>query len=81
VSSRGRGDREAVNHWPNAGRPVTVASDGSIVNRKALIGGIFLGVGYEVARPPRLRVGYRWRPDRDATLAAPTTGTNEKIAI
>jgi hypothetical protein len=55
---RGLGDRflaavestlKRVSRWPNAGIPVTVADDGTVVNRKAAVGGFPWAVGYEVA--------------------------------
>ena len=34
--------------WPNAGRPVVIAPDGTVVNRKMPVGGFPWAVGYEV---------------------------------
>jgi len=34
--------------WPNAGRPVVIAPDGTIVNRKTPVGSFPWAVGYEV---------------------------------
>lgn len=34
--------------WPNAGRPVVIALDGAVVNRKMAVGGFPWAVGYEV---------------------------------
>lgn len=35
--------------WPNAGRPVVIAPDGTIANRKTPVGGFPWAVGYEVS--------------------------------
>lgn len=34
--------------WPNAGKPVVIAPDGAIVNRKLPVGGFPWAIGYEV---------------------------------
>lgn len=40
---------ERARRWPNAGTPVVIASDGTIVNRKVLVGGFPWAVGYEAS--------------------------------
>jgi plasmid stabilization system protein ParE len=35
--------------WPKSGRPVEIAPDGTIVNRKTPVGGFPWAVGYEVS--------------------------------
>lgn len=54
---RGLGDRfmaasevalKRIGRWPNAGTPVVVDDDGTVVNRKTPIGGFPWAVGYEV---------------------------------
>lgn len=54
---RGLGDRfmtasevalKRISRWPNAGTPVAIDADGTVVNRKTPIGGFPWAVGYEV---------------------------------